>query len=194
MLGPTTQRVNQRHHRGPEPDRRKQRQKGGEPDETQRPEAKHWQRSRSERPCWQRRASLEPVASDTLLSAALGGLLCIAPACASTKPLEPIGPTDSGTGSETASDPLVGTDAAPTCDAGVIPDASITSAMIVPSMTLDMFTSQCLAQNGMVEISPHCGASNSCRGMSYDIETETLTQHTCQGTNTCGGYSCVICD
>jgi hypothetical protein len=30
--------------------------------------------------------------------------------------------------------------------------------------------------------------------MSYDTETQTLLQHTCRATNTCAGFSCVICD
>jgi len=61
-------------------------------------------------------------------------------------------------------------------------------------MTLDLFTSQCNAENGIVEIQPHCGGSNACRGMSYDTELQTLIEHTCRSMNSCAGYSCVVCD
>ncbi len=124
-------------------------------------------------------------ASDKLLSAALGGLLCAA--CSSSKPLEP--PIDSGG----ADVPIAESDAAPTCDGGVVADAGVTSSSVVPNMTLESFTAQCQGLNGAVEILPHCGGSNSCRGMSYDTGTQVLTYHTCRGTNTCAGYSCVIC-
>jgi len=61
-------------------------------------------------------------------------------------------------------------------------------------MTLDTFTSQCGAENGVVEIQPHCGGSNACRGMSYDTELQLLVVHTCRAMNSCAGYSCVVCD
>jgi hypothetical protein len=61
-------------------------------------------------------------------------------------------------------------------------------------MTQDVFTSQCNARHGLFEVQPHCGGSNACRGMSYDSETKTLTEHSCRATNTCAGFSCVICD
>jgi len=64
----------------------------------------------------------------------------------------------------------------------------------VVNMTHDQFTAQCEAQAGIVEVQPHCGGSNSCRGMSYDVDTQTLAEHTCRATNTCAGYNCVICD
>lgn len=79
------------------------------------------------------------------------------------------------------------------CDGGVLPDAGITSTTHGP-VTLDEFTALCDAKQGIVEIEPHCGGSNGCRGMSYDSTTQTLTEHTCRGTNTCAGYSCVVCD
>jgi len=79
------------------------------------------------------------------------------------------------------------------CDGGVFADAGVTSSMTVTNMTLATFTSQCDMLYGVVEIIPECRGSNSCRGMSYDSGTETLTQHTCRATNTCAGYSCVVC-
>ena len=59
------------------------------------------------------------------------------------------------------------------------------------TLTLEQFTALCDSMNGIFEIQPHCGGSNACRGMSYDTGTQTLTEHTCRGTNTCAGYSCV---
>jgi len=131
---------------------------------------------------------MESSASRALLSAALGGLLCASVSTCTNK--APESTSDSGP------DTPIGLDAsaAPTCDSGIPDAAVVTSSTIVPSMTLDSFTSQCQALNGAVEIQPHCGGSNSCRGMSYDTETQTLLQHTCRATNTCAGFSCVICD
>jgi hypothetical protein len=55
------------------------------------------------------------------------------------------------------------------------------------------FQAQCAAASGIYEQQPNCGGSNSCRGMSYDANTQTLTEHTCRATNTCAGFSCVVC-
>jgi hypothetical protein len=79
------------------------------------------------------------------------------------------------------------------CDGGVSPNPTVTSTT-VGALTLGQFTSQCNTYNGIVETQPHCGGSNACRGMSYDTETQTLSEHTCRATNTCAGYSCVVCD
>ena len=112
-------------------------------------------------------------ASQALLSAALGGLLCLVSGCGGSKALD--------------SDPSC---ACSTCPA--VP--MVTSTTTVANLTEDAFTSQCAALKGVMEIQPHCGGSNSCRGMSYDTNTQTLSEHTCRGTNTCAGYSCVVCD
>ncbi len=71
-------------------------------------------------------------------------------------------------------------------------EPAITSSRVVPGLTLEAFTAQCDERHGTVEIIPHCGGVNTCRGMSYDTETEVLTEHTCKGLNTCGGFSCVV--
>ncbi len=127
-------------------------------------------------------------ASHALLSAALGGLLSVASAACGTS-----GASSSAlaASSETTNGdtPIPAT----ACDGGVSPDPGVTSTTVL-SLTLDQFTAQCTAENGIVETQPHCGGSNACRGMSYDIETQTLTEHTCRATNTCAGYSCVVCD
>jgi hypothetical protein len=183
-------------------------------------------------------------ASRALVSAALGGLLCVgSPACSSnddaaeqTPALSDAGAdratanagldgsqSDSGVGSDSeaadgaaasdansgtdaaasdatsATDALVASDSAPTSDAPPICDAMpeagvITSSTVVADMTLEKFTADCDALGGTVEIHPHCGGSNSCKGMSYDTATQTLTEHTCKGLNTCAGYSCIICN
>lgn len=59
-------------------------------------------------------------------------------------------------------------------------------------MTENQFKSECAAKGGRFELEPECGGHNSCKGMSYDVGTQTLTEHTCRGTNTCAGYSCII--
>jgi hypothetical protein len=153
----------------------------------------------------------EPRASRTLLSAALGGLLAVAPACGARVPLDkpppdsgsdaPVVVADSGAESGPDASPTVDaaadapTDASIACaDAGSPDAAVVTSTTYVPSLTLADFTTECDQRGGTVEIEPHCGGSNSCRGMSYDTGTGELTEHTCKGMNTCAGYSCIICD
>ncbi|MGH7282245.1 MAG: hypothetical protein ACRELY_12015, partial [Polyangiaceae bacterium] len=79
------------------------------------------------------------------------------------------------------------------CDGGVATDPGVTSS-VVGAVTQDDFTAQCNAKNGVFEIQPHCGGSNNCRGFSYDSETQTLSEHSCRATNSCGGYSCIVCD
>jgi hypothetical protein len=78
------------------------------------------------------------------------------------------------------------------CASGQVPNPAVTSTA-VGALTQDEFAMRCAAQNGIFEIQPLCGGSNSCRGMSYDAGSETLTEHSCQATNTCAGYSCVVC-
>ena len=120
-----------------------------------------------------------------MISAALGGLLCLASSACSNS-------DSASSGAETANGdtPIPST----ACDGGVDHDPHVTSSTVVADLTLDAFTSQCDAKNGVVEIHPHCGGFNACRGMSYDSATEMLTEHTCRGTNTCAGFSCVVCD
>ena len=74
------------------------------------------------------------------------------------------------------------------------PRGDVTSSKVVADMTLEKFTAECDARGGQVETHSHCGGANSCKGMSYDTATELLTEHTCRGSNTCAGYSCVIPD
>lgn len=124
-------------------------------------------------------------ASHALLSAALAGLLCVATSRCSPNSAG----SESGASSVSIDTPIP----AIACDGGVSPDPSVTST-IVANMTASEFAAQCNAQSGILENQPHCGGSNSCRGMSYDIETQTLTEHTCRAVNTCAGYSCVVCD
>jgi hypothetical protein len=121
--------------------------------------------------------------SPALLSAALAGLLCAASACGSKHASEPNGSTNPDT-------PVPDT----ACDGGVSADPQITSSSMVANMTRDEFASRCDKRHGIMETQPHCGGSNACRGMSYDLDTQTLIEHTCRATNSCAGYSCVICD
>ncbi len=68
----------------------------------------------------------------------------------------------------------------------------ITKTVDDPDMTLEKFTAMCDALGGKIEIHPHCGGANSCKGMSYDQTTQVYTEHTCKGLNTCTGFSCVL--
>lgn len=167
------------------------------------------------------------VASRTLLSAAIGGLLCVgSSACnsedepavengalsdASTEATQEAavevdtGVEDTGAGEaatdaglDDASEDAVAdaiADAKPKCDP-VEPDAmeaGVITLSETKDVTLEAFTADCDALGGVIEIHPHCGGSNSCKGMSYDTGTKVYTEHTCKGLNTCAGFSCVLC-
>jgi hypothetical protein len=69
----------------------------------------------------------------------------------------------------------------------------VTSSEVVATMTLEQFTLDCEARGGVLELHPHCGGFNSCKGMSYDTGSLVLTEHTCRALNTCGGFSCIVC-
>jgi hypothetical protein len=141
-----------------------------------------------------------PAASNVLLAAALSGLLCVASAC-SDPGSGSTGDTTSaaggsgggGSGSTSSTDATGGSAPSIGCVGGVSPDPQVTTSSVV-SLTAEEFAMLCDAKNGVVEIHPHCGGVNSCRGFSYDSGTEVFTEHTCRATNTCGGFSCVVCD
>jgi hypothetical protein len=62
------------------------------------------------------------------------------------------------------------------------------------SLTQADFQAMCDQRNGIFEIQPLCGGSNACRGFAYDSEPQILTEHSCQHTNSCAGYNCVVCN
>jgi hypothetical protein len=70
----------------------------------------------------------------------------------------------------------------------------ITSSQAVASLTVEAFTEQCDARGGTVEVIPHCGGLNTCKGFSYDRTTALLSEHSCKGAVTCGGWNCLIPD
>lgn len=78
------------------------------------------------------------------------------------------------------------------CESGQVAHPGVTSTALV-ALTQEEFASRCAERNGIFEIQPLCGGANSCRGLSYDSDSQTLTEHSCQATNTCAGYSCVVC-
>ncbi len=106
-----------------------------------------------------------PRPSRGLLLAAIAGLLGSVPACGG----------DSG-GDDAA------TDEAP----------HMTSSELMPGVTLESFTAMCDERGGTVEVIPHCGGVNTCKGFAYDQTTEMLSEHTCKATNTCGGFNCIV--
>lgn len=154
------------------------------------------------------------AASRALLSAALGGLLFFAAPACSTSP--PTGGADAGVADTGVAD-TGATDAAPgdahadstlpgDAEAGADvatdtggPDANcldagigVTKSVVDPAMTLEIFTKMCEARGGTLELHSHCGGNNTCKGFSYDTGTQTFTEHSCKGWNTCAGYSCVL--
>jgi hypothetical protein len=71
-------------------------------------------------------------------------------------------------------------------------DATITSSKKVENLDADGFQALCDERGGTVEVMAHCGGLASGKGFSYDTATDMLSEHTCKGANTCGGWNCVI--
>jgi len=109
--------------------------------------------------------------SPPLLVAALAGLLCVT-ACSK----DDSSPEPSATGGSAAEAP------------------HITSSENVGVLTEEQFTALCDERAGTVEVMPHCGGFATAKGFSYDSSTELLSEHTCKGANTCGGWNCVLVD
>jgi hypothetical protein len=70
-------------------------------------------------------------------------------------------------------------------------EPKITSSRLVEGLTADGFKALCDARGGTVEVLAHCGGLASARGFSYDVGTQLLSEHTCKGANTCGGWNCI---
>lgn len=79
------------------------------------------------------------------------------------------------------------------CGDGQVENPEVTSSVVV-LLSQEDFQAICAEAGGIFEIQPLCGGSNACRGIAYDSGTHVLTHHTCQATNTCAGYNCVVCD
>jgi hypothetical protein len=69
--------------------------------------------------------------------------------------------------------------------------AHITSTKTVEGLDEAGFKELCDARDGTVEVMPHCGGFATAPGFSYDVTTQLLAEHTCQGANTCTGWNCV---
>jgi len=80
---------------------------------------------------------------------------------------------------------------APTNGQATQPPPQITSSRIVEGLTENGFKTMCDAVGGTVEVLSHCGGLASARGFSYDTATQTLSEHTCKGANTCAGWNCI---
>jgi hypothetical protein len=160
------------------------------------------------------------VVSEKLLAAALGGLMAATPACSSgfltlhdpvddapapspaagtdaststsTPDSDGPGPGDGGVVADANASSRPVTDASIACTVHADP-AAVTSSTQDPNMSLATFSAECAARGGVVEVEPHCGGLNSCRGVSWDTITHVVSEHTCKGMNTCAGYSCIIC-
>ncbi len=70
----------------------------------------------------------------------------------------------------------------------------ITSSKAAGLLSADDFKALCDERGGTVEVMPHCGGFATAKGFSYDTGTQELSEHTCKGANTCGGWNCVIVD
>jgi len=104
--------------------------------------------------------------SPRLLQASLAGLLCLAAAGCTTKQ-ETAAPSGPG---------------------------EITSSQIIADLSAADFQGRCDERGGTVEVIPHCGGINTCKGFSYDQTTSELSEHTCAGAATCAGWNCLIPD
>ena len=70
-------------------------------------------------------------------------------------------------------------------------EAHITSTANVGALTSADFQTLCDARDGRVEVMAHCGGLATGAGFSYDIDTQTIAEHTCKGANTCAGWNCI---
>jgi hypothetical protein len=70
-------------------------------------------------------------------------------------------------------------------------EGHITATSEVGPLTAEDFRTLCDARDGTVEVMAHCGGLASAPGFSYDIDTQTIAEHTCKGANTCAGWNCV---
>jgi hypothetical protein len=70
----------------------------------------------------------------------------------------------------------------------------ITSSKAAGVLTEEDFKALCDARGGTVELMPHCGGFATGKGFSYDSGTQLLSEHTCAGANTCGGWNCLTVD
>jgi len=191
-----------------------------------------------------------PTSNQSLLGAALAGLLCFAPAACSSTDDGASGSSEAGATAAAGSTAAAGADgslggasdssdggaagsAAPslggagdsagsadvasagagastggpasagaasstggTAGAGADPNEPphITSSKDVGVLTEADFKALCDARGGTVEVMPHCGGFATAKGFSYDSGTQLLSEHTCAGANTCGGWNCVLTD
>lgn len=71
-------------------------------------------------------------------------------------------------------------------------DPELTSSETIVDMTEAQFRERCDHRGGVVEVIPHCGGLNTCKGFSYDMTTDLLSEHTCKGAATCAGWNCKI--
>ena len=147
-------------------------------------------------------------ASPHLLVAALAGLLCMTGCIKEDAQPTPSTqghggePNEPGVGAGAPALGGGGTGETPAAGAssmggagGAAPELPhITSSQNVGVMTAEQFTALCDERGGTVEVMPHCGGFATAKGFSYDSSTQLLSEHTCQGANTCGGWNCVIPD
>lgn len=68
----------------------------------------------------------------------------------------------------------------------------ITSSKHVENLDAQGFEKLCDARSGTVEAIAHCGGLASGPGFAYDLTTQELSEHTCKGGNTCGGWNCLV--
>jgi hypothetical protein len=70
-------------------------------------------------------------------------------------------------------------------------EAHITSTESVGALTADDFQAMCDERGGTVEVLAHCGGLATAAGFAYDSGDGTISEHTCAGANTCGGWNCI---
>jgi len=134
--------------------------------------------------------------SNPLLAAALAGLIGagVAAGCSSDSPRGNI--DSSGTGGASAREDTGGSSghdhdhatggAAPAADAGTYINVVSTDPIAFAD-----FVKLCDDRGGFTQTNAHCAGSNLCKGISYMEDGTTLFDHSCQGLNSCMGYSCI---
>ncbi len=101
---------------------------------------------------------------------------------------------NSGTGGSDASTSASTSSDSGSSEGGSAEPMGILSTKVIADLTLEQFSEECQEAGGVVETHSHCGGANTCKGFSYDSDTDVYSVHTCRGYNTCTGFSCVVPD
>jgi cytochrome c5 len=120
--------------------------------------------------------------SAAMWSAALAGLFGAAVACG--EPPADCPPPDTSAPADTPAETPADTpeDTSP----------EILSSETNTTITYAEFLADCTERGGILQTHAACAGVNSCQGLSFNLGSKELTEHTCKAMNSCAGISCVV--